>query len=169
VNKLLTTCLFVLFSLVVKAQTGPPKNIKDYIEKTSDLDPIEGIWLLEIKQEFYHFDTLYNVKDESDTSRIAIVKNGHGFTAYYIKDKNMTLEYAALEFTTTDVSGVYMYSMLSNDPPAKKHAVICTHGKMEYTYDLPEEDVIKYLGTDYRPNTRIVNILKWKKIFPDSK
>lgn len=127
------------------------------------LNPIEGIWKVEIKREFYHYDTLYNVQNISDAEKVAIMKNDDGYAAYLMNGENFNLE-----FTTTDVKGVYMYRNFYplTSEYSKKQAVICMRGKMEYTYDLPEEYVIKICGEDYKPNTRIVNVHSWIKMTP---
>ncbi len=155
-------CAFALLSIFGNGQQSE-KSLRSYFETTQNLDPIEGIWKVVTTREFYHYDTLYNVQQMTDTELVAIIKSNSGFSAYYMKGETFNLE-----FTTTDVKGVYMYRnfypLLSDY--SKKQAIICTHNKMELTHDLPEEYVINICGNEYRPNTRVVNILKWKKSFP---
>jgi hypothetical protein len=163
VNKVLSSLLPVLVSFLSSGQPATGNSVHEYLEKTKDLNPIEGIWKLQITREFYHSDTLYEIKQIADSDQVSIIKTGTEFTAYYLKGDSFNLD-----FTTTDVKGVYMYRNfypLTADY-SKKQAVICTHGKMEFTYDLPIEYAIKYCGENYQPNTRVVHFLKWKKVFP---
>jgi len=164
VNKFLSFGVLALLSITGYGQPTE-KSLRSYLENTTELNPIEGIWKVLTTREFYHFDTLYNVQQSSDTQLVAIIKTNSGFTAYYLSGDSFNLE-----FTNTDVKGVYMYRNYYPLIPdySKKQAVICTHGKMEYTYDLPEEYVMKICGKEYQPNTRVVNILNWKKIYPDN-
>jgi hypothetical protein len=160
VIKVLTVCL--LASTLAVGQTPDRKNLRTYLE-SNNLNPIEGIWNTEISQEFYHYDTLYDVKNLGDTGKVYIVADNDRFVAYFPDGESYNIE-----FTTTDVKGVYMYRvyypLISNY--SKKQAVICTHGKMDCTYDLPTEYAIKVCGEDYQPDTRVVYVMKWKKIFP---
>jgi hypothetical protein len=164
VIKLLSISLVIFLSLFSNGQQPTEKSLRAYFEKADSLSPIEGIWNLETSREFYHYDTLYDVKNLTGPEEVAIIKESTDFAAYSIKGEKLNLV-----FTTTDVKGVYMYQnyypLLSDF--SKKQAVICTHGKMEYTYDLPEEYAIKECGENYQPNTRVVNVLKWNKVFPN--
>jgi hypothetical protein len=159
----LSACLLLSF---ISFGQKTEKEIRSYFEKNSSLDRIEGVWSVAITQEFYHFDTLYDVKTLPGTQNVAVLRENITFVAYYLKGEPYNLE-----FTTTDVNGVYMYRNfypLISDY-SKKQAVICTHGKMQYTYDLPEEYVVKICGDKYIPNTRIVNVMKWEKVMPAEK
>jgi hypothetical protein len=136
---------------------------KDFVGNLENLDQLEGIWNLSATQETYHHDTLYEVLQSKSPMKIAIMKSKNGFFSY-----KMTGELYDVEFNSTDVKSVYLYRnyfpLISKY--TKKQAVISKAGEMEYTYDSPSEYLKEKLGEEYKDGLRIVNILKWNKVFP---
>lgn len=164
-NKILYLCGVAFLSFYSYGQQTE-KSIQSYFSTALSLNPIEGIWKVEITREFYHYDTLYDVQHFADSQKVAILNANDQFTAYLVNGESYDIE-----FSTTDVKGVYMYQnfypLMSEY--SKKQAVICMRGKMEYTYDLPEKYVAKICGEKSQHNTRVVNILSWNKISPENK
>ena len=80
---------------------------QEYFSKHLDsLDDIEGIWLVSTSQEFYRYDTLYDVIKLPKAAKVAVMKKGGKYESY-----NLTGESYDVEFTPTDVKGVYFYSI----------------------------------------------------------
>ncbi|HNS12773.1 MAG TPA: hypothetical protein PKM97_09190 [Bacteroidia bacterium] len=163
---LLTIIGFVCCSLFNRAQIpNNESSFKSYFsEKKDSLDPIEGIWLVSSTQEFYRYDTLYNVDKYPRAAKVAIVHNGKFYDSY-----NLTGESYDVSFYLTDVKGVYLYKnyFRSTNEYSNTQAVISTAGVMQYTYEFPDEYLRKQFGDSYEVGTRVVNLLTWKKTFPE--
>lgn len=162
--------LFFAFLLFVSSeafaqlgQYAEEKFNRYFTENSKNMDPIEGMWLVYLTRETYHFDTLFEVIQTKQPQKIAIMRDKSKFFSY-----TMDGELFEAEFGSTDVKSVYLYRnyypLISRY--TRNQAVICKAGQMEYTYDLPAEYLEEKLGDQYKAGTRIVNILKWKKTFP---
>ena len=166
--------LFLLFLLAIFNSAIPAQEVKlnkDSLVKyfsnyTEKLDPIEGIWNITTTQESYRYYTLLSVTAPAIVSVVAIVRKDDKFQSYSIDGEQPT----AL-FFATDVAGVYMYQNYfpTHNLYTKKQALICKANEIEYVFDLPAEYIKKTQGANFKPGTRIVNILKWTKFRPESK
>lgn len=69
------------------------------------------------------------------------------------------------------MKGVYLYRNFFRETNeySKTQAVISKAGEMEYTVDLPDNYLRVKFQDSYEEGTRVVNILKWTKVFPDGK
>ena len=112
------------------------------------LDPIDGIWNVSTTQEFYRYDTLYDVRKYPKAAKVAVVKKEDGYESY-----NLTGESYDVQFK--------QYS--------KAKAIISKGQEMEYTYDFPDDYLRIKFGDTYEDGTRVVNILKWTKSFPETR
>lgn len=163
------TTLIFLFFLVTPSLFGQKKLYteeainKYFIEKYDSLDPIEGIWDVNTIQEYYHYDTLYDVVKFSHAASIAIIKEDSLFNTH-----DLSGDFQEVEFLPTDVKGVYLYRNYFEEIQqySRTQAIISKPDLMEYTFDFPEEYVRIKLGENFEQGTRVVNILKWKKTFP---
>ncbi|MFM8431961.1 MAG: hypothetical protein ACKOA1_04110, partial [Bacteroidota bacterium] len=65
-----------LLSAVVYGQKNKAETpyLAYFNQKPDSLDPIEGIWNVSSVQEFYRYDTLYDVLNYSKAGRFAIMK-----------------------------------------------------------------------------------------------
>jgi len=135
-----------------------------FTERKDSLDSIEGIWLVSSTQEFYRYDTLYNIDKYPRAAKVAIINKGEFYDSY-----NLTGESYDVSFYLTDVKGVYLYKNFfrTTNEYSNAQAVISTAGVMQYTYEFPDEYLRKQFGDSYEEGTRVVNLLTWKKIFPE--
>jgi hypothetical protein len=164
-----TPPLIILFFIITPFLFGQKNPLteeainKYFIENYDSLDPIEGIWDVNSVQEYYHYDTLFDVVKYSNVATIAVIKTDTLFETH-----DLSGEFQQVEFLTTDVTGVYMYRNYFEETKqyTSARAVISKQEIMEYTFDFPEEYVKIKLGKEYEPGTRVVNFLKWKKTFP---
>lgn len=141
------------------------EQFKNYFHQHTDsLNPIEGIWRVTTTQEYYRNDTLYEVDKIPKSVRVAIVKKEGKYESY-----NLNGESYDVQFASTDVNGVYFYKNFFRETGeySKANAVISKAGEMEYSYDFPINYLQKKLGDSYEEGTRVVNITKWVKIFPE--
>lgn len=158
--------LFFISVCLCNAQTlNTEQSFRNYfIQHKDSLDPIEGIWQVSSVQEFYRYDTLYNIDKYPRAAKVAILKTGNFFDSF-----NLTGDAYDVSFYITDVKGVYLYKnffRLTNEY-SNAQAVISTSGVMQYTYDFPENYLRVKLSDSYEEGTRVVNQLTWKKIEAD--
>ncbi len=166
--------ILLLFLLAIFNTAVPAQDVKlnkDSLEKyfnssSVKMDPIEGIWNVSTTQESYRYDTLLSVTVPAIESVVAIVRKEDRFQSYCISGEQPTAQFFA-----TDVAGVYMYQNYfpSFDLYTKKQALICKANEIEYVFDLPADYIKKTQGANFKTGTRIVNILKWTRVRPESK
>lgn len=140
---------------------------QEYFSKHLDsLDDIEGIWLVSTSQEFYRYDTLYDVLRLPKAAKVAVMKKNGKYESY-----NLTGESYDVEFSVTDVKGVYFYtiSFPETQEHSKTDAVISKDGSMEYKYEFPDKYLQFKLADTYEEGTHVTNEVKWTKIFPENK
>lgn len=160
--------LIVLLSITAHAQKLTSEELfKEYfLNHTDSLDAIEGIWTVSTTQEFYNYDTLYDVQKFPKAAKVAVIKKENKYESF-----NLTGESYDVQFSITDVKGVYLYRNFFRETNeySKTSAVISKAGEMEYTYEFPDDYLRVKFADSYEDGTRVVNILKWTKIFPDTK
>ena len=160
--------LIVLLSITARAQKLTSEELfKEYfLNHTDSLDAIEGIWTVSTTQEFYNYDTLYDVQKFPKAAKVAVIKKENKYESF-----NLTGESYDVQFSITDVKGVYLYRNFFRETNeySKTSAVISKAGEMEYTYEFPDDYLRVKFADSYEDGTRVVNILKWTKIFPDTK
>ncbi len=166
--KKLTVLLLLLISFYSKGQTlTSEESYRNYFVANKDsIDPIEGIWSVSTTQEFYRYDTLYDVRKYPKAAKVAVMKKEGKYESY-----NLTGESYDVQFLPTDVIGVYLYKNYFPEIQqySKAKAIISKGSEMEYTYDFPDDFLRIKFGDTYEEGTRVVNILKWSKSFPENK
>lgn len=164
-KKITSVFLLILCSLFGQAQNLYSEDgFKDYFRKNADsLDQIEGIWTVATSQEYHHYDTLYDVIKFPKAAKVAIIKKDGKYESYNLSGTSYDVQ-----FDETDVKGVYLYRNYFPETKqySKTQAVISKKGEMEYTYEFPDDYLRIKLGDSYEVGTRVVNILKWTKVFP---
>ena len=161
-------CLFFLISVRVCAQKFNTESMfQEYFSQHLDsLDDIEGIWMVSTTQEFYRYDTLYDVIHLPKAAKVAVMKKEGKYDSF-----NLTGESYDVQFAATDVKGVYFYTI--NFPETQEHsktdAVISKAGSMEYKYEFPDKYLQYKLTDTYEEGTHVTNEVKWAKIFPEVK
>jgi hypothetical protein len=137
-------------------------SLKNYFNSIKDkTDPIEGFWEVASVEEYYHYDTLYNVVKTSKPSRVAIIKKEDTCHVF-----NLSGELFNVEFVSTDVKNVYLYRIYFSG--IKKHseaqAIINKSGSMEATYEIPVSDNTNEADNTIKKDMRKVMVSKWTKI-----
>jgi len=165
-----TASILVLFILAGTVNAQVPQTEEEFksyfIAHADSLDNIEGIWNVKTTQEYYRYDTLYDVDKIPESTRIAIIRKGDAFESY---DLNGAAH--DVQFTPTSVEGVYFYRNFFRETNeySKANAVISRSGEMEYNYDFPDNYLKIKLGETYEEGTRVVNKTTWFKVFPEKK
>lgn len=158
-------CTFNLSFVSAQQPPGSEEQFKSYFQQyQNNLNPIEGIWRVTTTQEYYRNDTLYEIDKVPKSVRVAIIKKEEKFESY-----NLTGESYDVQFSVTEIAGVYFYKNYFKETGeySKASAVISKAGEMEYSYDFPINFLQKKLGDSYEEGTRVVNITRWVKIFPE--
>jgi hypothetical protein len=154
-----------LFFGVLAQHPESEEGFKDYfIKQGYGIGPLEGIWSVSTTQEYYRFDTLYDIQKFPKVAKVAVMKDGDKFVSYGLAGEPFNVE-----FSTTDVNGVFLYRNFFPETSqySKAHAVISKSGEMEYTYEFPDDYLRLKLKSTYEEGTRVVNIIKWTRIFPE--
>jgi len=160
--------LILLFCIPAESFSQEPQSEEEFrkyfMNYKDSLDPIEGIWNVSTIQEFYRYDTLYNIDKYPRAAKVVIRKKEGLYESY-----DLSGEPYDVNFFETDVKGVYLYRNFfrSTGEYSNTQAVISTAGIMQYTYEFPENYLRIQLGDSYEEGTRVVNQLTWKKEFPD--
>ena len=139
-------------------------SFKEYFTKHADsLNNIEGVWQVSSKQYYYKQDTLYDVVETKKAARVAIIMIDGKFQAYIITGESYNVE-----FTKTDVEGVYFYRnyFKETNEYSKTHAVISKKGEMKYEYEIPENLTRIRLADMYEEGIVVKNEVQWVKVFP---
>ena len=123
-------------------------------------DPIEGLWEVVSVEEYYHFDTLYNVVKTIKPSRVAIIKKEDTCRVF-----NLSGELFNVEFVSTDVKNVYLYRIYFSGIKkySEAQAIINKSGSMEATYEIPVTDNSNEAENTIKEGVRKVLVSKWNK------
>jgi hypothetical protein len=170
VKNLLLLLALVCISLHAKAQAvksdyASESGFKEYLSKHQGaIDDIEGIWNVSTKQYYYRYDTLQDVVEAKKAARVAIISKDGKYQAYII-----TGEWYSVEFTKTDVAGVYFYRNYFKETNefSKTSAVISKHGQMKYEYEIPEKLARLRMEDVYQDGMHVTNEVTWMKVFPE--
>lgn len=161
--------IFIITSLFYFPASAQSPHSEDsfraYFDAHRDsLDPLEGIWNVSTIQQFYRYDTLYDVQKYSKAARIAIMKNGDHYDSF-----NLTGESYNVQFIPSDVAGVYVYKnyFKETDSYSKSSAVISKNGRMEFSYEFPEKYLRFKFNDSYEEGTRVVNNTSWTRTYPE--
>lgn len=150
---------------LVTAQKGAKED--DYIRKLDarkdSLNAIEGIWSVSNTQQFYRYDTLYDEVRYSKAARVAVLWVDGKYKSFDMEGNPYEVE-----FSTTDVKGVYLYRnyFKETDEYSKAQAVISRAGEMEYAYDFPDNYLRLRFSDSYEEGTRVSNVLTWTRVYP---
>ena len=158
----------LMISFSAQAQQYTTESLfQEYFTKHIDsLDEIEGIWLVSTTQEYYRYDTMYDVIHLPKAAKVAVMKKEGKYESY-----NLTGESYDVQFSPTDVKGVYFYtiSFPETQEHSKTDAVISKEGSMEYKYEFPDKYLQFKLADTYEEGTHVTNEVKWTKVFPELK
>ena len=105
-RRLLLAATLILLAFAGRAPEARQRSAFQtvFFQNADSLDAIEGIWNVSTTQEFYRYDTLYDIQTFAKAARVAIMKKEGKYDSY-----NLTGESYDVEFQTTDVKGVYLY------------------------------------------------------------
>ena len=143
------------------------QSFRIYFQNHKDsLDELEGIWTVATIQEFFRYDTLYDVMKYPKPVRVAIMNKGDHYDTFVL-----TGEPYHVEFRASDVKGVYVYKNFykETDSFSRANATITKGGKMQISYEFPEKYLRYKFSDSYEEGTRVINNTSWQRVFPDAK
>lgn len=137
-------------------------SLKIYFNSIKDkTDPIEGLWEVVSVEEYYHFDTLYNVVKTIKPGRVAIIKKEDTCRVF-----NLSGDLFNVEFVSTDVKNVYLYRIYFSGLKkySEAQAIINKSGSMEAIYEIPTMDYSNEMENTTKGGLRRVMVSRWTKI-----
>ena len=92
--KKLSVLLLLFISFYSKGQTlTSEESYRNYFVSHKDsIDPIEGIWSVSTTQEFYRYDTLYDVRKYPKAAKVAVMKKENKYYKVII-DTNVWISF----------------------------------------------------------------------------
>jgi len=166
--KSLTTILFSLITSQSFGQClGTEGAFKDFYKKNiSTLDPLEGIWSANSTVKIYNqYNQLVDSKYNPQAAQWAIIKDGYKFKACGINNND---DNSIIIFNKTASTGVYLYQKTfeGSYAVAKANAVISSGGLLEYSYEIPKEELRYRLRDKYVNGISATVEIKMIKLFP---
>lgn len=155
---------FTITGNVLQAQSfqQTEDSLKNYFNSIKDkIDSIEGLWEVVSVEEYYHFDTLYNVVNTIKPARVAIIKKEDTCRVF-----NLSGESFNVEFVLTDVKNVYLYRIYFSGIKkfSEAQAIINKSGILEATYEIPAMNYSNETEKSIKEGLRRVMVSKWTKI-----
>lgn len=160
-----------LGSQSLNAQVRRNEGLINYLEQASNLDPIEGIWTLNVVRTLSMNGAVVGEETEvmlsewvvlrKDKFRFEVIDIGAG--SRYDKGQKFTAY-----FESTARPGVYTYRCDFKSPhwTAKSYATLTDEVFIEYEYDTSEAYLKKAYGANYRPGMNLHWKFFWTKKFP---
>jgi len=154
-------------SLSVSQTMTSEQSFRLYFQDHKDsLDELEGIWSVSTIQEFFRYDTLYDVMKYPKAVRVAIMNKGDHYDTFVL-----TGEPYHVEFRASDMKGVYVYKNYykETDSYSRANATITKGGKMQISYEFPEKYLRYKFSDSYEDGTRVINNTSWQRVYPELK
>jgi S1-C subfamily serine protease len=161
----LTISLLLIYSTLLSQEFRDKVNITNYFDSQSNLDPIEGIWTLNVVRTLYFNNEIVGTETEEILSEWTVVReNKLRFKVVDIgeKSKEDDGEFYAY-FESTSIDGLYTYKCLFTKPDwtAKCNAQLSNNSIIEYEYFASEV----YMKDAYKKTYRKGLNLKWDFIW----
>lgn len=158
--------IFMLLSLPGLAQRKTrEERYQKVFERTAERrDPIEGIWVLNVKATMYYEGIAGYHEIRENKSQWAIKKVSKG--KYNVMDIGKDFDDGKMNFEAyfeeSGMTGVYAYTCHFNDPEwtAKAHAIL-RDDMLEYEYFVSKEYMARHYGADYDK----ASLLHWQFIW----
>ena len=168
IQKSLTIIFLVLTTSQLFGQClGSEEAFKDFYKKNiSTLDPIEGVWSANCTFKFYNqYNQLVDSKYNPQAAHYAIIRDGSKFKSCNI---NSIDNDSTVIFDKTATIGVYLYqhTFIESNTVAKANAVLSSGGLLEYSYEIPKEDLKQTLGRKYINGVSMTVEIQLIKLFP---
>ena len=143
-------------------------SFRKYFTERESLDPIEGIWSLNVERSLYYNDSLINYEREDMRSEWAIAF--HDETSFKVYGLEKESDFEAF-FEKTSVDGFYNYTCNFTTPLwiAKSNATLEEGSILKYGYYVDDSYVEQLLGDDYIEGIKCYWDFTWVKKYPINK
>ena len=140
-------------------------SFKEYFIERGDLDPIEGIWSLNVVRELYYYDSLIHSESEEMRSEWAIAY--HDETTYKVYGLSEKADFEAF-FEKTAIDDFYNYKCSFNNPTweAKANVNLENNSVIKYGYFVDDIFVKEMMGDDYIHGMKYYWGFTWVKKYP---
>lgn len=142
-------------------------SFKEYFDKRiNNLDPIEGIWSLNVERTLYFYDSIIHKDYEEMRSEWAIAYNNE--TKFKVYGLEKEADFSAF-FEKTAVEGFYNYSCDFTNPDwkAKANVILETENSiLKYGYFVSDIFVRQMMKEDYVDGMRYRWDFTWIKKYP---
>lgn len=129
----------------------------------SSLNPIEGIWKMVSKKSHYVNNNFLEYLEDEVAREVAILNKGDHFKCYETDGKSIEAK-----FFIISQGGRYLYKEYFN--LVREEITSFVHmekeGYFKHTYAIPEKWAKYQLQGEFFPGDKLLNELKWEKIFP---
>ena len=140
-------------------------SFKEYFIDRGNLDPIEGIWSLNVVRELYYYDSLIYTESEEMRSEWAIAFNDE--TTYKVYGLTEEANFEAV-FEKTAIEGFYNYKCSFNKPDwlAKANVVMENNSILKYGYFVDDNYLQEKLKDNYKMGMKYFWDFTWIKKYP---
>jgi S1-C subfamily serine protease len=168
---IVTIVLIVLTGYNLFAQTNSKSDLINYFDNAKSLDPIEGIWTVNVVGTLYSIDEKIGQDSEEFLSEWGIKRNDKlGFKVIDIGEGSRFDAKGDFEafFESSAIDGFYTYKCNYTNPiwTAKTNAILTDKFIIEYDFFTSDEYVKKAYGNNYRQGLKLHWKFIWTKKYP---
>lgn len=140
-------------------------SFKEYFIERGELDPIEGIWSLNVERTIYYYDSVLHTEFEEMRSEWAIAY--HDETSFKVYGLEEESDFEAF-FEKTSIDGFYNYTCDFTSPNwrAKSNVTLEDGSILKYGYYVDENYIDQFLGDKYIDGMRYHWDFTWIKKYP---
>lgn len=162
--------LLSLFTTSLFAQATPVSILKEYFDSAENLDPIEGLWTLNVVRTLYLHDEIIGQEEENVRSEWGVKRVGNNkFKVIDIGEGSDTDKSGGFEayFEKTGDPSVYIYKVNFKVPnwSATATAELFSEFTIEYEYFTGEAHM-KANYRNYHPGLKLHWKFTWVKYYP---
>lgn len=171
-KKGILTTLFLIFNICNSFSQITSKNeLIKHFDVTNNLDPIEGIWSMNVVRTLYYYDDIVTQESEEILSEWGIIKyDDLRFKVIDIGEGSRFDKKGDFEayFESSAIEGFYTYKCNYTNPTwsAKTNVKLSERFLLEYDFFTSEAYVKNRYGNNYRPGLKLHWKFIWTKKYP---
>lgn len=172
-KKIIIISLFIIFKHNTTAQDFKVKDsLIDYFDyHIEEIDPIEGIWILNVERTLYYNDSVITTEIENLRSEWAVIKESKlRFKVIDIGESENEKESANFYayFEKLAIKNIYTYKCYFKDPDweAKSSVRMFEKKQISYGYFVSEKYLKNTYKEDYNSGMKLYWSFNWLKKYP---
>lgn len=169
---ILTLTLLLSYSTLMSQELRDKSSLTNYFDNQSSLDPIEGIWTLNVVRTLYFNNDIVGTQTEEIFSEWAVVReNKLRFKVLDIGEGSKEDKEFYAYFETTAIDGLYTYKCHFKNPEwtAKCNAQLSDGSLIEYEYFASEVYMRNAYQKQYKKGLNLKWNFVWAKKYPVGK